>query len=47
VTTAKRISCAAQNAALIVGAHSLQVVAVERLAREDFADTAASAVVFD
>jgi hypothetical protein len=36
-----------QNAALIVAALSLQVVSVERLAREDFVETASSKIVFD
>jgi len=46
-TRSKCDRCAAENAALVVGPLSLQVVAVERLAREDFVDTASSAVVFD
>ncbi len=46
-TRFKCVRCAAQNAALFVRALSLQMVAVGRLAREDFVDTASSAVVFD
>jgi hypothetical protein len=47
VTAAKCVSCAAQNAALVVLPLNLQVVSVERLAREDFANTASSTTVID
>ena len=42
VTPAKCLSCAAQNAALVVLPLSLQVVGVERLAREALTDTGSS-----
>ena len=44
---AKCVSCAAQNAALVVLPLSLQVVGVERLARKAFADTGSSTIGFD
>ena len=47
VTPAKCVSCAAQNAALVVLPLSLQVVGVERLAREALADTGSSTIGFD
>jgi hypothetical protein len=37
----------AQNAALLVGALSLQVVGVERLAKVAIADTGSSSIDFD
>ena len=46
VTPAKCVSCAAQNAALVVGALSLQVVDVDRLAREALTDTGSSTTCF-
>lgn len=46
-TRSKRVRCAAQSAALVVGALSLQVVGVERLAREALADTGSSIIGFD
>ena len=47
VTPAKCVSCAAQNAAPVVLPLSLQVVGVERLAREAVTDTDSSTAGFD
>ena len=49
VTPAKWVSCAAQNAALVVPPLplTLQVVGEERLAREALADTGRSTIGFD
>ena len=47
VTSAKCVSCAAQNAALVVLPLSLQLVGVERLARGALADTGSSTIGFD
>jgi hypothetical protein len=46
VTPAKCVSCAAQNAALVDLPLSLQVVRVEKLAREALADTGSSIIGF-
>src|SRR5688572_26885183 len=46
-TTAKCVSCAAQNAALLVLPLGLQVVRVERLAQSGFEDAGSSAIGFD
>jgi len=46
-TPAQRVSCAAQNAALVDLPLSLQVVGVERVAREALADTDSSIIGFD
>ena len=47
VTSAKCVSCAAQNAALVALPLTLQVVGVERLATSGFADAGSSAIGFD
>jgi len=47
VAPAKCVSCAAENAALVVPPLSLQVVGEERLAREALADTGLSTIGFD
>ena len=47
VTLAKCVSCAAQNAALVVPRLSLQVVGVERLAKAAIAVTGLSGIGFD
>jgi hypothetical protein len=47
VTPAKCVSCAAQNAALVVLPRSLAVVGVERLAREAFAVSGSPIIGFD
>jgi hypothetical protein len=47
VTPAKCVSCAAQNAALVVLPLNLQVVGVQRLAREALADTGLATADFD
>jgi hypothetical protein len=47
VTPAKCVSRAAQNAALIVEALSLQVSGVERLAKAAFPETGSSTIGFD
>jgi hypothetical protein len=47
VTPAKCVSCAAQNAALVVLPLRVQVVGMERLAREALADTGSSIIGFD
>jgi hypothetical protein len=44
---AKCVSCAAQNAALGVLFLSLQVIGVERLAREALADTGSATICSD
>ena len=47
MTPAKCVSCAAQNAALVVLPLSLQVVGVERLATAAIADAGSSRIGFD